>query len=117
MKKFISIISLSFFLGLVPSFAEAPVNKTCPVKGKAVNAESKVAKVEVKFCCDKCKSKFDADVVAGLKKFAKTEEGKCCISGKPVKDSKKSTVAVGVCCGGCKKKVESDPKKHLAGLK
>lgn len=117
MKKFISLFSLSLFFGFSSAFAADPVNTKCPLKGKAVDAKSKIASVEVTFCCGKCKSKFDADVLGGLKKFAATEDGKCPISGKPVKASKKSTAAVGVCCGGCRKKVEADPKKHLAKVK
>ena len=117
MKKLLSIITCGLLLGLSSAFAGDPVNTTCPVKGKKVDASSKTAEVEVKFCCGKCQSKFDDNVLAGLKKFAATEDGKCPISGKPVKDSKKSTATVGVCCGGCAKKVKADPKKHLADVK
>jgi endogenous inhibitor of DNA gyrase (YacG/DUF329 family) len=117
MKKLLSILSLSFIFSIAGAFAAGPVNTECPIKGKAVDAKSKTASVEVQFCCGKCKAKFDGDVVAGLKKFAATEDGKCPISGKPVKASKKSTAEVGVCCGGCKKKVEAEPKKHLAKVK
>lgn len=117
MKKLISILSLGILLGLTPAFADAPANTTCPVKGKNVDAESKTTSVEVKFCCGKCKKKFDGDVLAGLKKFAAAEEGKCPMTGKAVKDSETSTAKVGVCCGGCKKKVDADPKKYLAKVK
>lgn len=117
MKKLISIITCGLVLAVSSAFAGDPVNTVCPVKGKDVDSDSKMAKVEVTFCCGKCKSKFDDKVLAGLKKFAAAEKGKCPISGKPVKKSKKSTVSVGVCCGGCKKKVEADPKKHLAKVK
>jgi len=104
-------------LSLSQGFAGEPVNTECPVKGKKVDASSKTAEVEVTFCCGKCKKKFDADVLAGLKKFAAAEKGKCPISGKDVDASEKSTASVGVCCGGCKKKVDADPKKHLAKIK
>jgi hypothetical protein len=117
MKKFLSILSCGLLLGLSSAFAADPVNTTCPVKGKKVDASSKTAEVEVTFCCGKCKDKFDADVLAGLKKFAAAKEGECPISGKPVKASKSSKATIGVCCGGCAKKVKADPKKHLADVK
>lgn len=117
MKKLLSLISLGLLFSLTTAFAGDPVNTECPVKGKKVDSESKTASVEVKFCCGKCKKKFDADVLAGLKKFAKAKDGECPISGKAVKDSETSTATVGVCCGGCKKKVEGSPKKHLADVK
>lgn len=117
MKKLLSLISFSLLLGLSSAMADDPVNKKCPVKGKSVDSDSKMAKVEVAFCCGKCQSKFEDDVLAGLKKFAAAEKGKCPISGKDVKESKTSTAMVGVCCGGCKKKVEKEPKKHLAKIK
>jgi hypothetical protein len=117
MKKILTIISCGLLLGLSSAFAGDPVNKTCPVKGKKIDSDSKTAKVEVAFCCGKCQSKFEEDVLAGLKKFAAAEEGKCPISGKDVKESKTSTAMVGVCCGGCKKKVEETPKKFLAKIK
>jgi endogenous inhibitor of DNA gyrase (YacG/DUF329 family) len=115
--KILSSIVCGLILSLSASFAKDPVNTECPVKGKAVTAQSKVAEVEVTFCCKKCKATFDKDVLAGLQKFATAEDGKCPISGKPVDADQKSTVSVGVCCGGCQKKVESEPKKHLAKVK
>lgn len=115
--KLLFLITCGMMLGLSQTFAAAPVNTECPIKGKAVDAKSKTAEVEVTFCCEKCKGKFDKDVVAGLKKYAAAEEGKCPISGKPVKATQKSTATVGVCCSGCKKKVEADPKKHLTKVK
>jgi hypothetical protein len=117
MKKILSLITCGLILGLSSAFAGDPVNSTCPVKDKKVDASSKTAEVEVKFCCGKCKDKFDADVLAGLKKFAAAKDGECPISGKPVKDDKSSKATVGVCCGGCAKKVKADPKKHLAKIK
>ena len=93
------------------------VNTECPVKGKAVDKTSKSANVEIAFCCDKCKAKFDKAPLAGLIKYAAAADGKCPISGKAVDPAEKSTVAIGVCCKKCKAAVEKEPKKHLAKIK
>jgi YHS domain-containing protein len=112
-NRIIALVLSVFALTLVNSFAGA-INKTCPVKGKAA---SKEASVDVTFCCDKCKAKFDKDPVAYMEKVADAKEGKCPMSGKDVDAAQKSTITVGVCCDGCKKKVEADPKKYLKDVK
>ena len=114
--KTVSLIAFALMMTLSQGFAADPVNKECPIKGKAVDG-SKAASVEVSFCCKKCKAAFDKDPIAGLVKFAKAKDGKCPVSGKDVDTAVKSTVSVAVCCNGCKGKLAKNPKKHLAGLK
>ena len=112
--KIISLIACALMLTLSSAFA-GPVNKNCPVKGKAVDGSTAV-EVKVGFCCGRCQAKFDKDPVALLAKVAKTAEGKCPISGRDVDEDATSTIAVAVCCKGCKGKVEKDPKKFLAEI-
>ncbi|MCH2065108.1 MAG: hypothetical protein VX633_14305 [Verrucomicrobiota bacterium] len=112
--KIISLIACALMLTLSSAFA-GPVNKNCPVKGKAVDGSTAV-EVKVGFCCGRCLAKFDKDPVALLAKVAKTAEGKCPISGRDVDEDATSTISVAVCCKGCKGKVEKDPKKFLAEI-
>lgn len=115
--KFFTLIACGLMLSLSQGLAKDPVNTECPIKNKVVDSKSKTTDVEVAFCCDKCKVKFDADVLAGLQKYAGAADGKCPISGKDVDKKITSTATVGVCCGGCKKKVTADAKKHLKKVK
>lgn len=115
--KILALIACGMMLTLSQGFAKDAVNTECPIKGKAIDSQSKTADVEVAFCCKKCKAAFDKDVLAGLQKFASAEDGKCPMSGKDIDDEQKSTVTVGACCGGCKKKLDAEPKKHLAKVK
>lgn len=112
--KIVSLIAAALMLTLSSAFSADAVNKTCPVKGKAVDG-STTASVDVAFCCKKCKAKFDKAPASFLAKVAAAEKGKCPISGQDAGDAK-STIAVAVCCKGCKGKVEKDPKKYLAAL-
>ena len=112
--KTISILVGSLLLSLTPVLA-GPINKDCPVKGRAVDG-SKAVEISVGFCCGRCKAKFDKDPAALLAKVAETEDGKCPISGRDVDEDATSKIAVAVCCNGCKGKVEGDPKAYLAKL-
>lgn len=114
--KIVSLIASVLMLTLSQGFAEDPVNKKCPVKGKEVDG-STAAKVEVGFCCKNCKGKFDKDPASFLAKVAKAADGKCPISGKDVDEDVSSTISVAVCCKGCKGKVEKEPKKYLEKVK
>ena len=116
MIKILTIIACGLMLSLTQSFA-GPVNTECPIKGKKVDSSSKTSDIEVTFCCKKCKTAFDKDVLSGLQKFAAAKDGKCPVSGKDVDPACKSTASVATCCGGCKKKLDKDPKKHLASVK
>ena len=115
--KFLTLIACGLMLSLSQGIAKDPVNTKCPIKDKAVDSKSKMADIEVAFCCKKCKATFDKDVLAGLQKYAAAKDGKCPISGKDVDKKQTSTASVGVCCKGCKKKLEKDSKKHLAKVK
>ena len=49
--------------------ADAPGNDKCPVSGKALDPDVVVRiEQEIGFCCGKCKTKFDKDPAAVLKK-------------------------------------------------
>ena len=112
--KIISLIVCGLIMSLAPAFA-GPVNKNCPVRGKAVDGSTAV-EVKVGFCCGRCQAKFDKDPVALLAKVAKTADGKCPISGRDVDEDATSTISVAVCCGGCKGKVNKNPKEYLAKI-
>ena len=112
--RILALILGVFALTLAHGFAGA-INKSCPIKkGKEA---SKEATVEISFCCEKCKAKFDADPAAALSKVADAAEGKCPMSGKDVDAAQTSSIAIGVCCNSCKKKIEEDPKKYLKDVK
>ncbi|MEO1824680.1 MAG: hypothetical protein ABGZ31_03170 [Roseibacillus sp.] len=112
--KIISLIICGLTLSLLPAFA-GPVNKICPVKGKAADGSTAV-EVKVGFCCGRCVSKFEKDPAALLAKVAKAADGKCPISGRDNDPDATATISVAVCCGGCKGKVAKDPKKFLAKI-
>jgi len=61
MKTLLTLFALTLTLSGI-SFAE-PVNKECPVTGKAVNPKCKTAYEgkEVAFCSGDCQKKFKAD--------------------------------------------------------
>jgi YHS domain-containing protein len=61
MKKLTYLIAITLMSAGVAM--AAPVNKSCPVSGKDIDASqtSKHKGQEVAFCCGKCKAKFDAD--------------------------------------------------------
>lgn len=111
MKKLIQtavavVAALTILAG--SAIAEDAVNTKCPIKGKEVDG-SKSVSLTVKFCCEKCKAKFDKDPLASAAKVAAAKEGKCPISGKDVSDDQTSTVKIAVCCNSCKKKAEKNP--------
>lgn len=110
MKRFSLLISVFMLMGAY-SFGGA-ANKICPISGKAIGDASSDVKAE--FCCGKCQAKFDAAPLKFAKKLAKTDAGKCVISGKDA--AKSSTLTVGFCCGKCKAKFDADPKKYLTKL-
>ncbi len=115
MKSWMLVLVGALALTLTGVASAEPINDTCPIKGKAVDG-SKVVSVEVKFCCENCKGKFDKNPGAYLKNVAKAKDGQCPMSGKAAADAS-STVEIAVCCGGCKGKVEADPKKFLGSIK
>lgn len=99
------------------AFAD-PVNKLCPVSGKAGDpaVTYKYAK-KIGFCCDKCKAKFDKDPNSFGKEIAayKVDSGKCLFSGEDA-DKEKVTefkAEITTCCNNCKGRMESDPDKYI----
>ena len=112
--KTVSILTCAFLLAVSSAFA-GPVNKECPVRGKAVDGSTSV-ELAVGFCCGRCQAKFDKDPVALLAKVAETADGKCPISGRDVDEDATSTISIAVCCGGCKGKVKKNPKEYLAKI-
>ena len=116
MKKILVLVTL-FGLSLVanakePATETAPINDTCPISGKAADPSETVS-VDIEFCCNRCKGKFDKDPAAHLAKAAGGEAGKCIFNGKPAK--KKSTLKIALCCGKCPDNF--DRKKHLGKVK
>jgi hypothetical protein len=117
MKTLLTLIAaVSVFAGA--AFAD-PVNKLCPVSGKAGDPEVTYAyNKKVSFCCDKCKAKFDKDPASFGEKIAayKADSGKCILSGKDIDKAQTSDykAAVTTCCEKCKAKVEAEPDKFIA---
>lgn len=81
---------------------------------------------KVFFCCDNCKSAFEAEPEKftskanyQLVKSKQAKQTKCPISGQPVNEEKKAKVGemeVALCCGNCQAKVEgaeADEKLEL----
>lgn len=127
MKKFIATLVASL-LCAAGAYADAPVNKKCPMDAKDVAADqTSTVSVTVGFCCEKCQGKFEADAKAktdAVKKYAGSKDtpaNKKCIMN-PSKDVNKDKTAtasmtVGFCCEKCKAEFDKDPKKHIAKVK
>ncbi len=110
--KFLSVPAFASVIFSASAFAE-PINATCPVSGRSVDEDHVVA-MEVGFCCEKCKAKFDAAPADYFEKVAAAEDGKCPVSGRAVDEDQSSTVNIGVCCEKCEAKVKDDPKSFIA---
>jgi YHS domain-containing protein len=98
------------------SFAD-PVNKECPVSGKAVDtAKTSSYKKKITFCCEKCEAKFNAEPDKFAKDIAdyKADSGKCLFSGKTGEKSAEYKREVGLCCDKCKAKFDENPDKYIA---
>lgn len=109
---------------------------SCPVSGKKLTAEAVVKVVdgrEVRFCCDGCPSRFEADPAKYLEKVDKELVKQqlpyypmqtCLISGESlVEDGKDIAInhiyrnrLVRFCCKGCVGDFEKDPAPALAKL-
>jgi hypothetical protein len=110
------LATLALFVG--GAFAD-PVNKLCPVSGKAGDpAVTYDYAKKISFCCDKCKAKFDKDPASFGDKIAayKADSAKCILSGKDVDKAQTSDykAAITTCCEKCKAKVEAEPEKFIA---
>lgn len=110
----------------VSAAEEKKAEPQCPVSGKAISKDHKVAYkgAEVYFCCPNCPKAFEK----GTEKFAakanhqlvqtgQAKQVKCPLAGRPAKDDKSVTVSgvkVNVCCGNClKAATEADDKVAL----
>ena len=81
-----------------------PVNKNCPISGKAVDADQTIG---IGVCCGNCAKKVAKDVKGTLAKVKfdskedpDTVNKRCPFSGKGLK----KVVTVAFCCGKCKGK-------------
>ena len=103
--------------GSLRAVAEEKVALKCPVSGKAVNADHKVAfnGGEVQFCCPNCpaafaknEKKFAGKANLQLVQTKQLKQVKCPLTGKPCatdKGVKLAGITVYVCCNGCLGKV------------
>ncbi len=112
-KSAIALVGVAS-IALGSAIAADAVNDKCPISGKAADG-SKSVEFVAKFCCNKCCAKFAKDPTAYAAQAAKTEDGKCVISGKPISKAQYK-VNIAVCCGKCKKKGAADPKALFAKL-
>ncbi|MDX9974767.1 MAG: hypothetical protein RBU21_17405 [FCB group bacterium] len=108
---------------------------TCPVSGAKIEADKGVDKVIgnrlVRFCCDGCPPKFEADrakysakldseIVAAQKDSYPLTT--CVVTGEELgsmgepKDVVVKNRLVRLCCGGCEKKLNAEPDKYLSKL-
>lgn len=119
MKIFTVLLVSAMALLSGSALADDPVNKLCPVSGKAGDPTvTATYSKKISFCCDKCKAKFDKDPAALAKEIAayKPDSGKCLVSGEDA-DKDKTTdykVKVTTCCNNCKGKFEAEPDKYIA---
>lgn len=98
----------------------------CPLAGRKINpaTASKVEGVEVSFCCNNCKGKFDKSddkiaLVFGSLDKGFTTQTECPVSGKAI-DITKSVEHDGkkvyFCCPNCPKAFEANPEKFTGKL-
>ncbi len=85
---------------------------------------------QVKFCCNGCKSKFEADPTAALSKLDTeiVEQQKsryplktCVVSGEAIKDGEGVDFVYNnrymhLCCAGCEKKIKADPARYIGDV-
>lgn len=96
-----------------------PVNKLCPVSGKAGDPAVIVKYTKkIGFCCDKCKAKFEKDPAAMAEKIAayKADSKKCIVSGEDA-DAEKTLeykAEITACCDKCEAKIKAEPDKFIA---
>jgi len=107
-----------------PAQATAPINETCPISGKAVDASvtCDYEGMVVALCCMNCKPAFEADPAKYMAKYktAAYVNETCPISGKAVDASvtcEYEGMVVALCCMNCKPAFEADPAKYMAKYK
>lgn len=106
---------------------------TCPVSGKALTDKAVVKEIdgrEIRFCCEGCPAKFEADAAKSLAKVdeaiiadqkATYAADACPVSGQKIAQGEGVDKVVGnrlvrFCCDGCPAKYEADPAKFEAKL-
>lgn len=111
---------------------------TCPVSGEKLGEMGDpVIRIydgrEIRFCCEKCVPKFEADQEGYLKKINKEivkEQGpfypatSCPVSGEPLEEDGEDIAVdlviynrlVRVCCNDCRKELLEDPKRFFEQL-
>ncbi|MDA0838203.1 MAG: hypothetical protein O3B01_12525 [Planctomycetota bacterium] len=117
------VLSLGF---VVTAHAADAVNSKCPVSGKDADGPTVTfKKATIGFCCDKCKSKFEAAPTALLAKVTPDNgtaiNATCPLSGKDIDEDQLALSAEGetvaTCCGKCLAKFKVDPAKFADKLK
>jgi len=107
----------------------------CVMSGKQFTEDAQPVVVvhegrEIKFCCDGCKGKFEADPAAVLSKLdgeiieqqkAKYPLTTCVVSGKEIAEGEGIDYVynnryVKLCCAGCEKKIEGEPAKYIGDV-
>jgi len=99
------------------------IQKTCPISGKELGADSPSVQVlnkTIRVCCPKCQAKVKADPVKYLDILeGRKAQSECPATWEPV-DGETSAVIQGqkvqFCCAGCDKKMKSDPDKYFTAL-
>jgi YHS domain-containing protein len=97
-----------------------PVNKKCPMSGRAVNLQQTLTHEgeTIAFCCGDCKANFSQNPAEHASKIQRlTVNTKCPMSGRDINPAQTLThekERIAFCCGDCKANFEQDPAQHLA---
>jgi YHS domain-containing protein len=112
--------------------AAAAINATCPLSGKAINAEFvfEYKGQTIGFCCADCRGKFEKNPEEFIAKVAefkapapepapevKIVNAKCPLSGKPVNAKFTFTykgATIGFCCENCLGQFSKEPDKFIS---
>lgn len=121
-RSMFAAVALMAVVGVSVVLAAKAENDKCPLSGKAINA-SKVCtiSVDVGFCCNNCKGKYESNPSAYTSKIAgivpQIVNDVCPMSGRKVDPTKVLTIKgekVAFCCGNCCGKAAKD-KAAVAG--
>lgn len=111
---------------------------TCPISGKKLGSMGdpvvrKYEGREVRFCCEGCIGRFEADPIAAWRKIDEAiikdqmryyPLETCVVSGEPLIEEGKDIATnavygnrlVRLCCGACERELRKDPAKYIAKL-
>jgi YHS domain-containing protein len=100
------------------------VQVACPLEGGPIDKKAFTEKdgQKIYFCCDKCKSSYDADPAKHAAKLegSYTYQTKCPVMGKAIDASAFVDLATGqriyLCCKMCPSKLTGDLEKYAANL-